>query len=147
MAVQSKSTYFEAIPAWQVVKSEIVQSLYRAENYLNKYWSKNASCEFHKLQKETYFAKFVSEILSLYMKLRPKLERIKKSKKDKVGSYKGLQELDKSITNPKYSSNKQKEKWIKIYFEIVNAVEDLGITKIELKLTPPELAYLEGLEY
>jgi len=111
---------FRIPPAWYVIKNEIIVALYATNDTLAKYQN----------QPNIMTARqFATKVLHLHHMVRAKyylLESI-----DKTNRYKKLKAmLDPMTISP---PNPNMRTWISLYYTIEEAIEELGITKIEFK--------------
>lgn len=141
----------QAFPEYAIVKRAILHTFYEADEYLKNY--SNTGDDDH-------LVAFVSAVLSLYRKIRPKIPYIAKinkhSRKDKkrvAELWKNLYVLDKYLLSPipkliKESGSVEKQKLsneiMGAYLLMSDALEELGVSKITAESISPDYALLEG---
>lgn len=134
---------YQALPAWWIVKTELVNTLYRVKNYLKKYRLQDGDCEDSKMRIEYYFKQFVSELISLYEMIRPILE----SEKDDLNVDEFMSRSNfnnKKITIPHKVTIEEENisfnlvveideapDWIEVYRKINHFMHKIGITSLK----------------
>ena len=130
-----KKIEVKKLRTWYVIKNEIIVALYATNDTLAKYQNQPNIMTSRA---------FATKVLHLYHMIRAKLYLLEDV--DKRGRYKGLKKmLDPVIISPPYPEMRV---WIHLFYTIEEAIEELGITKIEFKKEreyPPEEAWKESI--
>lgn len=111
-------------PATEYLKGELLKIRTNIGNYLKKYRLIEADSEFTEMQKSWYFKEFVSELILLYLKIRPSILREKEK-----SEFKKLLEIDKDIMISDFS---KEEKWIERHLLLERFLYKIGITRLEM---------------
>lgn len=122
------------IPAWAKIKDEMLNTRTNCLYYLTQY--RNQNCLNHRIS-------FATQTMHLYELIRPKLKYIENTGK---GKYKHLKNTLDPLTSP--PTQPKMTKWLQLFRDLEDAMEELGVTKIEIPVEPtmePEEAWKEGL--
>jgi len=103
-----------------VIKNEIIVALYATNDTLARYQNQPNIMTSRD---------FATQVLHLHHMIRAKLHLLQDT--DKTNHYQHLKTmLDPIITTP---PNPDMKTWIQLYYTLEEAIEELGITKIEFK--------------
>ena len=106
----------EALPAWVLVKRQIVGRLYITQAQLVIYRKRKNSRNLKRL---------ANGILDLYLLVKPKLKKIRKGK-DFIEKFDGIDEQLADITQT------DARVWINWFNVCIDAIEEMGVTRITM---------------
>ena len=118
----------EALPAWVLVKRQIVGRLYITQDYLVQYRKRNTSRNLKRL---------ANNILDLYLLVKPKLKKIKHGKTF-IKEFEGIEDQLAGITNL------DAKQWINWFNTCIEAIEEMGVTRITMPSSRVGAELVEG---
>jgi len=118
----------EALPAWVLVKRQIVGRLYLTQDDLQVYRKRNNSRNLKRL---------ANSILDLYLLVKPKLKKINHGKQF-IKDFNGIEEQLGTITET------DAKVWLKWLGTCIEAIEEMGVTKITMPSSRVGAELVEG---
>jgi len=123
---------YEAYPAYDVVKKKFLELEYAASGFYAEFIAARIdptlSGEEKRVRMKSNMASFKSIVMILYTLLGPKVERLKKVKKE----YEELDILGRCDEDYDLFSIIKITEWKHLFNLLVGIIEDVGITKIEV---------------
>ncbi len=118
----NQQTRRKIIPAWQVIKLKIIGQMTECEEALFNIRDGDPHAQMD----------FMNQVLVLYVLIKAKLPNVSDQNK-----YKILKRMDNQLLRMDNSLTQQE--WVDMFLLLQEAIEELGVTKIEVKEDePPE---------